>query len=273
MKYFGVLARFVVVPLIILRVLLWLDKRRGKKLPDSLASWNDDVVLAGHAALAVAYTTPWDNYLVAKKVWGYDPKLVTGITIGYVPIEEYSFFVLQSLLTGSFWEYTARRFPVDDRPYTSSNLAPRLAFTGALGVLWLASTRTLIRKETRDNYLGLILSWALPPIMLQTGFGGDILWRNRKLVATGILAATTYLGVIDSLAIGSGTWKINPEKTIKVDVAKNLPFEELLFFFVTNVLLVFGMTLVQAKESENRLPAALKKPYLEIKAKIMGQSS
>jgi lycopene cyclase domain-containing protein len=266
MKYFGVLARFVIIPLAIFRFILWLDKRQKRNLPDPLANWNDDVVLAGHAALAVAYTTPWDNYLVAKKIWGYDPKLVTGLTIGWVPIEEYTFFVLQSLMTGSWWQTLARRLPVDNRPYTGS-AAPRLAFTGALGVLWLASAYSLFKH--RDNYMGLILSWALPPIMLQTAFGGDILWRHRKLVAAGIAPATAYLGIIDSLAIGSGTWKINPKNTLEVEVIKNLPIEEFTFFLLTNTLLIFGMTLVQAKESERRLPAFVKEPYLNLKARIM----
>ena len=50
--------------------------------------------------IALAYTTPWDNYLVASGVWRYDPRLVTGLVIGWVPVEEYSFFVLQTIFTG-----------------------------------------------------------------------------------------------------------------------------------------------------------------------------
>ncbi len=50
--------------------------------------------------VAVAYTTPWDNYLVASGVWTYDAHLVQGLVLGWVPIEEYTFFVLQSIFTG-----------------------------------------------------------------------------------------------------------------------------------------------------------------------------
>ncbi|MBZ0308675.1 MAG: lycopene cyclase domain-containing protein, partial [Anaerolineae bacterium] len=49
--------------------------------------------------VAVIWTTPWDNYLVASGVWDYDRDLVLNIIIGYVPIEEYAFFVLQTLMT------------------------------------------------------------------------------------------------------------------------------------------------------------------------------
>ncbi|MEL7363476.1 MAG: lycopene cyclase domain-containing protein, partial [Bacteroidota bacterium] len=51
--------------------------------------------------IAFVYTTPWDNYLVYREVWGYPPERVVA-RIGYVPIEEYMFFVLQSLITGLF---------------------------------------------------------------------------------------------------------------------------------------------------------------------------
>jgi 15-cis-phytoene synthase/lycopene beta-cyclase len=114
----------------------------------------------------------------------------------------------------------------------------------------------------------LILIWALPPIMLQTAFGGDILWRNRRLVTSTIVSATAYLGCVDSLAIGDGTWKINQKNTVKYEVIPNLPFEELLFFFLTIVLLVFGVTLVQSKESERRLPEVLKSRYFAVKSRL-----
>lgn len=58
--------------------------------------------------LAVVYTTPWDNYLVKHKIWWYGPDRVLG-TIGYVPIEEYAFFVLQTIMT-CLWGYSCYIF-------------------------------------------------------------------------------------------------------------------------------------------------------------------
>jgi lycopene beta-cyclase len=52
------------------------------------------------ALIAFAYTTPWDNWIIALGVWGYDPALVWGIVIGWVPLEEYLFFLLQPMLGG-----------------------------------------------------------------------------------------------------------------------------------------------------------------------------
>ncbi len=71
-------------------------------------------MLLGMAALALAYTTPWDNYLVATRVWYYDPRLFIDLPPGFVPLEVYLFFALQALLTGLFVFWLWRRFyPID----------------------------------------------------------------------------------------------------------------------------------------------------------------
>ncbi len=59
--------------------------------------------------VALVYTTPWDNYLVASGVWYYDPARVWNIILGYVPLEEYLFFVLQVVLTGLITLWLIRR--------------------------------------------------------------------------------------------------------------------------------------------------------------------
>ena len=67
--------------------------------------------------VAVAYTTPWDNYLVATKVWFYDPRLILDLILGYVPLEEYLFFILQTLLVGLFAVWLWRwLYPEDWHP-------------------------------------------------------------------------------------------------------------------------------------------------------------
>jgi lycopene cyclase domain-containing protein len=254
MKYFGFLLRYVVPPLLALLAFNWWDKKRGKQLPPEFRNLTPEAALAGHVGVAVAYTTPWDNYLVATKVWWYDRKLVTGLLLGYVPIEEYTFFVLQTLLTGSWMVFLAKYLPVNQKK-PANPLLIRIGMTAALGVLWLGAVWNLLRGPQSRRYLSLTLSWALLPIMVQSAFGGDILWQHRRLVALGIIPTTLYLGVSDSLAIESGTWKINPEKTVKVDLIKDkLPLEEGLFFLVTNVLVSVGMTLVLATESMERVP-------------------
>jgi lycopene cyclase domain-containing protein len=258
MKYFGFLARFVVVPLIALILIAWRDARRGKKLPEAFQGVPALTTAAGMAAVAVAYTTPWDNYLVATRVWWYDPKLVTGLVLGWVPIEEYTFFVLQTLLTGAWMTFLARNLPVNAQKPKHPMLI-RLGTTAALGLIWARSVFGLLRGGKSRTYLTITLSWALIPIMIQTLFGGDILWQHRRLVALGIIPTTIYLSAADSLAIEGGTWTINPEKSVNFKIGGKLPFEEALFFFLTNTLISMGFTLVLAKESQRRAPRWLRR--------------
>src|SRR6185503_20826468 len=102
--------------------------------------------IAIHVLLAVVYTTPWDNYLVATGVWYYNPRLVTGFVIGYVPIEEYTFFVLETILSGLCWWFLAGRFPFTPFPSASSrgrviaNKTPVYLSTFPLGLIWLLFT-------------------------------------------------------------------------------------------------------------------------------------
>lgn len=263
MRYFGFLARFVVVPLVVISALWYWAARRGKKLPPSLNALPPAAVIAGHVAVAVAYTTPWDNYLVATRVWWYDRKLVTGIVLGYVPIEEYSFFVLQTLLTGAWMMLLARYVPHDATPPKNS-FAIRLSVTAALGVIWLGSVIGLLRGMKKRTYLNLTLAWALIPIMFQVAFGGDILYQHRRLIALGIIPATLYLGAADSLAIDAGTWTINPDKTVDYHIAGRLPTEEGLFFLLTNTLVALGVTLALSPESQKRIPPAVRR-WLKLK--------
>src|SRR4051812_45490667 len=84
------------------------------------------IMLAGIATAAVVYTSPLDNYLVATRVWYYDPKLILNIPVAYVPVEVYAFFVLQALLTGLFALWLWQRFyPVDFAEKSGSESGPK----------------------------------------------------------------------------------------------------------------------------------------------------
>ena len=255
MTYLLFLIIFLIIPLLILMLVTWQDWRRGRSLPPALRNWPPAVALTAHVVVAVLYTTPWDNYLVANRVWWYDPALVTGWLIGWVPIEEYGFFVLQSLLTGLWLLFWAKRLSLPADNFESMPL--RIWSTLLAGLLWLASVVILWSDWLPGTYLGLELVWALPPIILQLIFGADILWRQRRLVLIGLVPMTIYLSLADTLAIASGTWTISPALSLQIYLGGILPLEELLFFALTNALLVFGMTLVLARQSQRRLEAML----------------
>jgi lycopene cyclase domain-containing protein len=252
MSYGQFLFVFLGLPLLAVAAALLVDRRNGRHLPASWRNLPAGLTLGLHVLLAVTYTTPWDNFLVATGVWYYDPALVTGITLGWVPVEEYTFFVLQTCLTGLWLLWLARR--VTPRTASaSSNAKLRWGATLGLGTVWLFSLAPFLAGWQPGTYLSLILAWALPPIMLQLAFGADILWKNARLVALALLTPTLFLAAADSLAILSGTWTIAPHQSLNYLLAGVLPLEEFVFFLVTNTLIVFGMTLALSCESRFRL--------------------
>ncbi len=254
MTYFGFLLRFLVIPILIFLGITYWDNRNHRQIRDfrnGRAVW---IAIAVHIALAVIYTTPWDNYLVATGVWYYNPDLVTGKLIGYVPIEEYTFFVLETILSGLWWWFLARRI---SPPKTDFKPDKRLVYlsTCILVPIWLISAYLFLFGAPKWTYLSIILFWALPAILPQILFGADILWYYRKLVFWGILVPGLYLSLMDIVALTDTTWSISKTQTTGILFFGILPLEEVLFFFITNVLIVNGMTLLLANVSQERFAA------------------
>lgn len=252
MTYFGFLLRFLVIPILVFLVLAYRDSKKDNPIRafhGGRALW---IAIGVHVLLAVAYTTPWDNYLVATGVWYYNPALVTGLVLGYVPIEEYTFFVLETLLAGLWWWFVARRLPPPARAFKPGRPLVTLS-AGIMTALWLLCTALFLFGSQSWIYLSIILFWALPPMILQLIFGADILWHHRKLVFWGFFIPGLYLSLIDIVALRETTWTISPHQTTGIRFFGILPIEEVLFFFVTNILLTFGMTLLLANASQARL--------------------
>lgn len=257
MTYFGFLIRFLLVPILVFLVITYLDNKRNKQIhgfQNGRAVW---IAIAIHVLLAVVYTTPWDNYLVATGVWYYNPDLVTGVLLGYVPIEEYTFFVVETILAGLWWWFLARRFyPRAEGLGVRENFQPNkrlvYVFTCLLTSLWLMFTYLFFFGDAKWTYLSITLFWALPPLIIQMLFGADILWNYRKLVFWAIMVPGTYLSLMDIVALEETTWAISPSQTTGVLFFGILPLEEVVFFFITNIMLTFGITLLLANVSQER---------------------
>jgi lycopene cyclase domain-containing protein len=249
MTYLGFLFYFLVVPLIIFLVITLWHERQRKTVPGFQNGRPVWMAIVLQILLAVVYTTPWDNYLVATGVWYYNPKLISGLVLGWVPIEEYTFFVLETMLTGVWWWFLAGRLiPAGEfRPRRSM----RIVLPAILGMLWLGGLYLIISGWKPGTYLSLTLAWALPAIAGQLAFGADILWHFRKLVATAILPIFLYLSAADSLAISSGTWTIDATQSTGIFIGM-LPIEEAVFFLVTVTLIAFGLTLTLARAGQAR---------------------
>ncbi|MFN2265125.1 MAG: lycopene cyclase domain-containing protein [Anaerolineales bacterium] len=252
MTYFGFLVGFVIIPIVLLS--LWqLVDRRSKELRSRINQnfhlFYSFIILT---SLALVYTTPWDNYLVASGVWWYDPDLVLGFTFGWVPLEEYLFFVLQPILGGLLLLVLLRRRlgsgenePLKDG---ARKILPSIAIT-----IWATALTMLVLGIPAATYLGLELVWALPVIILQLVFGADILWKYRSQLFAVILGLTIFLSLGDAIAIQSGIWTINPEQSLGLLLAGILPVEEFIFFLLTNIMVGFGFVLIWSPESQTRI--------------------
>ncbi len=194
--------------------------------------------------IAFCYTTPWDNYLVYRNVWGYGPERVLA-TIGYVPVEEYAFFILQPILTGLFLYHWLARWTTDWQPQRPIDHHPGPRWVGAAvwGLLSIAGWALIAWSDPSGLYMGLILGWACPVIAGMWLYGGSVLWAHRRIIAYTVGLPTLYLWIADTTAIGLNIWYINDQYTLGVDLLGVLPIEEATFFLMTNILVVQGTLL------------------------------
>jgi lycopene cyclase domain-containing protein len=162
-------------------------------------------------------------------------------------------------LAGLWWWFLARRISIPTATLRPNKSLVYLS-TGVLSTLWLISAYLFFVGSAGWTYLSIILFWALPPIIVQLFFGADILWQYRKLVFWSLIVPGTYLSLIDILALKDTTWSISESQTTGILFFGILPLEEIVFFFVTNILLTFGMTLLLANVSQER--------FAEIKSQI-----
>lgn len=187
--------------------------------------------------IAFVYTTPWDNYLVYREVWYYGPDRVL-FTIGYVPIEEYLFFILQPIMTGLLLYVMLQRHTV--KPMAPE--ATRWVGVAMYGLISAIGAGLLLSGWDRGLYMGLILAWAGPVLAGLWYYGGPHFWAQRKPALLTIGLSTSYLWVADKLAIQWGIWDITLETSLGWRPF-GLPIEEATFFLVTNLLCVQGILL------------------------------
>ena len=221
---------FIFPVIIILGVLFYVQQKK-------FAGTHALAFLVAIAAIALVYTTAWDNYLVFKGIWWYGEERVLG-TIGYVPIEEYMFFLLQPFLTG-FWFYfllsKSNRIPEGVNQTQHRRIGGTVVLVSLIGG-WL------LMQMDAGLYMGLIIIWAGPVLGGQWWFAGSWMWAARTYWLLGIGVPTLYLWVADRIAIGLGIWTISDQYTLGIELF-GLPIEEATFFLVTNVLVVQGLML------------------------------
>ena len=195
--------------------------------------------------VATVYTTPWDNYLVYRSVWGYPPGSVID-TWGYVPVEEYAFFSLETLLVGGLWLALNPRSPhtTFTRPPTrEGTVRARVVAVLIACVVCVWGVRLALSRST--EYLGLLLAWSAPVLGFQWAYGAGVLVANMSTWVWPVVYTAGVLCVADAWAIGHGVWAIAPSASVG-DLVPHLPVEEAVFFVATSAMCATGLTCAMA---------------------------
>lgn len=230
LSYLGFHAVFVLPPLLALLALRPSVTRSGGR--------TERTALALMVVAALCYTTPWDSFMIERGVWFYADGAVL-VRFGAVPLGEYLFFVFQTVVTGLWLSWYGVDPSFDARDWRVSPRAAGVAV--ALGAT-AAGVVSLTILAPRGYYLGAILAWACPLFALQWGVGGGYLARTWRAWLPAVLVPTLYFAAADRVAIALGVWTIAPASSTGLLVL-GLPVEEGLFFLVTNLLVVWGITL------------------------------
>lgn len=95
----------------------------------------------------------------------------------------------------------------------------------------------------------MLAAWVVPVIALQWAVGHRKLRARWRILVLGTVLPTIYLCLADVLAIRTGIWYFNPERTLDLWLG-GLPLEEGVFFLVTNLMVVQGILMTYRMPEE-----------------------
>jgi lycopene beta-cyclase len=187
---------------------------------------------------ALVFTTPWDNLAARAGIWGFPREKYT-LRIGWLPVEEYLFFVLQTLNVILGLRALLHLVPGWHR---SAGSDPNIWTAICLGIsvpVWIVIGLQLRgwRRRTgpRVNYL-LHLAWFLPVLYAQWLLGPRLFAAHAGLLALVTLFFGAYYTVADYIAVRAGLWFFDPAQITGWKAARLLPWEEIAFFLLTSLL-------------------------------------
>ena len=204
--------------------------------------WPMEMVLvtAGVLGIVVAFTSPWDNWAVSRGIWDFPPERVR-FRVGRLPIEEYAFFIIQSLeVMWLSWILLRWVEPPHGAPQPrwigEPEVLRQIAF---LFIVWVGLGVALQKwpgREKRIHYAWHLFYWFLPVVALQWIVAGPMLRAYAFHVWVPTLTIGTYLCLADWYAIGQGIWFFDPKQITGMKIGGIMPWEEAAFFYITSLL-------------------------------------
>lgn len=92
------------------------------------------------------------------------------------------------------------------------------------------------------NYLFHLLVWMLPIVIGQWIIGWKIFRRHIDIIVTATLLFGSYYTFSDWFAVDAGVWYFDQQQILGIHFM-GLPLEEILFFYLTSLLVVQSLIL------------------------------
>ncbi|KAI7899017.1 lycopene cyclase [Cokeromyces recurvatus] len=194
--------------------------------------------------VGIAFSTAsiWDNYIVYHRAWSYCSTCVTAV-IGHVPLEEYMFFIIMTLMTVAFTNLVMRwqlpSFYI--KPNTPLIQTLFVRFVPILALLTISYKAWNLAIPNKPLFYGSCILWYTCPVLAWLWYtGGEYMLRRPMAVLISIWVPTVYLCWVDQIAIHAGTWAISLRTSTGKFARPDLPVEEFAFFLLINTVLVFA---------------------------------
>jgi lycopene cyclase domain-containing protein len=215
-------------------------------------SWSvEEIEALGLVLLAVmVFTTPWDNLAAKWGIWGF-PRAKYSLRLGYLPIEEYAFFLLQSLNVMLAVRALFHFFPDWELGQETDVGKWTLICLAASVIPWIFVAIQLrwLRRHfgARVNYANH-LAWFLPVIYVQWILAPPLFWAHAGLLALVTATFGVYYTLADLAAVRAGTWFFDEKQITGAKLGGILPWEEIAFFFLTSLLVAQSYLLLLPEE-------------------------
>lgn len=219
---------------------------------NALAPWSRGEVIAfGWVLLAVmVFTTPWDNFAAKWGIWGF-PREKYSLRIWHLPVEEYVFFVLQSVNIMLTVRALFHFFPDWLTGQETGVDSWTLLCLGVSTIPWIVivwQLRLMRRKQgPRVNY-AIHLVWFLPVVYTQWILAPPLFLGHAALLSLIMAIFGIYYSLADLVAVRAGTWFFDEKQITGFKIGGILPWEEVAFFYLTTLLVTQSYLLLLPSE-------------------------
>jgi putative membrane protein len=186
--------------------------------------------------IVVTFTSPWDNAAVKWRTWEF-PEDRIWFRIAFLPIEEYAFFVLQTLIVGLLTVVVLAHLGGQSHvgSITIREAVAAIVFVSTWFLLGAVYRRARLMSR-RLTYSWHLLYWFLPVVVVQWIIASEVLLPNAFVILLSAGIVGTYLVVADIVAVRHGIWFFDEEQITGIKVFSVLPWEEAAFFYITSLL-------------------------------------